>query len=91
VANVAVVAGEDALQVYDVSEPMKPVRVATHRTLSMRPLHVAVSAEKAYVTDARNGLLEVDLLIPASPRLVGATRLRIRRAPWPLKILSSSL
>ncbi len=70
--KVAVLVGGGSLQVYDLSAPAAPVRAATHRTPSGRPLRVALHGALAYVADGREGVQVVDLSTPSTPRVVGA-------------------
>jgi hypothetical protein len=70
--RIAVLVGGGALQVYDLSAPAAPVRAATHRTPSGRPLRVALQGALAYVADGREGVQVVDLSTPSMPRVVGA-------------------
>ncbi len=69
--KVAVMVGAGTLQVYDVSNPAAPVRAATYKTPSGRPVRVTLSGHLAYVADGREGLQVVDLSTPSMPRLIG--------------------
>jgi hypothetical protein len=70
--KVAVLVGSGSLQVYDVTNPTAPVKAATYRTPSGRPLRVSVKGSLAYVADGPEGLQLVDLSAPAAPRLVAS-------------------
>jgi hypothetical protein len=70
--KLAILVGGGSLQVYDLSNPATPVRTATYRTPSSRPLRVALHGSLAYVADAAQGLQVVDLSTPATPAIVGA-------------------
>jgi hypothetical protein len=69
--TLALLVGGGSLQVYDVSNTAAPVRVATFKTPSGRPLRARLSGRIAYVADGREGLQVVDLSTPSMPRLVG--------------------
>jgi hypothetical protein len=56
------------LQVYDISDPAAPVRVAAYKTPG-RALRVAVHGSRAYVADGPEGLQIVDLSNPAAPMI----------------------
>jgi hypothetical protein len=68
-----VAAGQTGLQVIDVRDPAKPVRVGGYDTPG-RALDVAVADGHAYVTDATAGLLVIDVRDPARPARVGGYR-----------------
>jgi len=68
----AVLVGGGFLQVYDLSQPAKPVRAAAFRTPSGRPLRVTLKGRVAYVADGDHGLQIVDLTLPSAPRVIGA-------------------
>ncbi len=69
--NYAFVADGDAgLQVIDISDPARPVRVGGYDT-SEWAWGVAVSANYAYVTDVLAGLQVIDISDPARPVRVG--------------------
>jgi hypothetical protein len=70
--KIAVLVGGGSLQVYDISKPAAPLRVATFRTPSGRPIRAALHGSHAFVADGREGLQVVDLSTPRSPRLVGS-------------------
>jgi hypothetical protein len=67
-----VLVGSGALQIYDLTNPAKPVKAATFRTPSGRPQGVVVRGTLAYVADSTSGLQIVDLAAPAAPRVVGS-------------------
>jgi hypothetical protein len=69
---VAVLVGGGSLQIYDVSNPGTPVKAATYRTPSGRPLRVALKGKLAYVADGREGLQVADLTTPSKPILAGS-------------------
>jgi hypothetical protein len=68
----ACVVRSQSLQIYDVSNPLKPVSVATYRTPSGRPQRAALADKTVYVADGAEGLLVLDLSVPAMPKLVGS-------------------
>ena len=72
VRRLAVLVGSGALQIYDVTDPAKPIKAATFRTPSGRPLDVALRGATAYVADSTAGLQIVDLSAPAAPAIVGS-------------------
>jgi hypothetical protein len=72
--RIAVLVGGGSLQVYDVSKPAEPVKVAAFRTPGGRPVRAALAGPRAYVADGREGLQVVDLSTPATPRVVGSYR-----------------
>ena len=69
--KIVAMVGAGTLQVYDVSDPAAPMRVATFKTPSGRPARATLSGRMAYVADGREGLQVVDLSTPSMPRLVG--------------------
>lgn len=69
--DLAVLVGGGALQIYDVSRPGAPVKVAVFQTPSGRPVRATLHGRLAYVADGREGLQVVDLTTPASPRVIG--------------------
>jgi hypothetical protein len=73
------------LQVYDVSKPAAPVRVATYRAPKSRPVRATMHGSFAYVADAFEGLHVVDLSTPATPRLAGTFK-----TPGPARDVSVS-
>ncbi len=70
-------AGGGNLQVYDVSDPLAPVRAATFETPG-RAEHVALDGAVAYVADGEAGIQIVDLSAPTEPRLLGSHELAKR-------------
>ena len=62
--------GGGFLQVYDVSDPAQPVKMAEIRMPSGRPLRVTVNGRLAYVADGPAGLQVVDLTKPSEPTIV---------------------
>jgi len=68
------------LQVYDVSDPLAPIRAATFKTPG-RAEHVALDGAVAYVADGEAGIQIVDLSTPTKPRLLGSYELA-RRAHY---------
>jgi hypothetical protein len=69
---IACLVGGGALQLYDVSEPAKPVHLANHKTPSGRPSRVALDGARAYIADGRDGVQVVDLSNPAAPVALGS-------------------
>ena len=65
------------LQVYDVSDPLAPLRAATFETPG-RAEHVALDGAVAYVADGEAGIQIVDLSTPTAPRLLGSYELAKR-------------
>lgn len=70
-ARVAVVAGSGPLQVYEVSNPLKPTHSITYRTPGAA-LRVSLQGTRAFVADGPAGLQVVDLSTPSKPRIVGS-------------------
>ena len=68
---IAVLTGAGSLQIFDLSNPAAPERVATYRTPG-RPSRFALKGKLAYVADGPEGLQVVDLSTPSTPSLVGA-------------------
>ena len=64
--------GGGFLQVYDVSNPLAPERIAEFPTPGGRPRRVTVRGRFAYVADGHAGLQVVDLATPSAPVIVGA-------------------
>ena len=62
--------GGGGLQVYDVTDPVAPVKAATFDTPG-RAQGVAINRDLAYVADGQAGLQVIDLSTPSAPRLVG--------------------
>lgn len=72
--RVALLVGGGSLQVYDISNPLTPVKAATFRTTSGRPRRVALSGSVAYVADGDEGVQLVDLTTPSKPTPIGALK-----------------
>jgi hypothetical protein len=68
----ACVVGGGTVQLYDVTDPAKPVQLTSFKTASGRPARIALDGVRAYVADGREGVQILDLTNPASPSLVGA-------------------
>ena len=68
---IAVLTGARSLQVFDLSNPAAPERVATFRTPG-RPVRFTLEGTLAYVADGPEGLQVVDLSTPSRPSVVGA-------------------
>ena len=62
--------GGGALQVYDVTDPVTPVKAAAFDTPG-RAQGVAINRNLAYVADGQAGLQVIDLSTPSAPRVVG--------------------
>ena len=62
--------GAGGLQVFDVSDPTSPTKLATFDTPG-QTLGVTVKGNLAYVADGQAGLQIVDLSNPSAPRVVG--------------------
>lgn len=69
--RLAALVGGGSVQIYDLSKPTAPVRLSAYKTPSGRPLRAALSGQRAYIADGREGLQVVDLSQPASPKLIG--------------------
>jgi hypothetical protein len=69
--QIAVMAGGPALQVYDVSKPRAPRKLASFRVPGGTQ-RAALAGSLAYVAAGTEGLQVVDLSAPATPRIVGA-------------------
>lgn len=76
--NLAYIAGGDALEIIDVTQPSRPVQVGTYETAGSAQA-VAVAGNYAYVADAssndsegQSGLRILDVSIPSTPVLVGS-------------------
>ena len=67
----AVLVGNGAVQLYDLSNPRSPAKAGSLRTPG-GALRVALSGARAYVADAREGLTVVDLASLSEPRIVGS-------------------
>jgi hypothetical protein len=59
------------LQVYDISDPAAPAKLATYKTPGSA-LRVAVHGSLAYVADGPEGLQIVDLSKPSTPTIAAA-------------------
>ena len=68
--NVAILLGQGALQVYDISIPTAPVYRSTYQTPG-RSIRVELEDSLAYLADGKEGLLVVDLTNPAEPQAAG--------------------
>ena len=62
--------GGGDLQVYDVTDPVAPVKAAAFDTPG-RAQGVAINRNLAYVADGQAGLQVIDLSTPSAPRVVG--------------------
>lgn len=69
-APIVVAVGGGSLQVYEVSNPAAPVRMAPFRTPGGAQ-RVALKGRLAYVADAAAGVTVVDLTNPAAPTVIG--------------------
>ena len=69
-SDIVCMVGGGFLQVYDVSDPAQPVKMAEIRMPSGRPLRVTVKGRLAYVADGPAGLQVVDLTKPSEPTIV---------------------
>jgi hypothetical protein len=72
--SIACVVGGGALQLYDVTDPTKPVHLTSFKTPSGRPARVAIDGARAYIADGREGVQIIDLTNPSSPAIIGAFR-----------------
>ena len=71
---IACLVGGGALQLYDVTDPAKPVHLTSFKTPSGRPARIALDGARGYVADGREGVQIVDLSNPSSPALVGSIK-----------------
>ena len=71
---IACLVGGGALQLYDVTDPAKPVHLTSFKTPSGRPARIALDGTRGYVADGREGVQIVDLSNPSSPALVGGVK-----------------
>jgi hypothetical protein len=71
---VACLVGGGALQLYDVTDPTKPVHLTNFKTPGGRPTRIALDGVRAYLADGREGVQIVDLSNPSSPALVGSIK-----------------
>jgi len=69
--RLAVLLGGGSMQVYDVSNPAKPVQAPPYRTPGGAQ-RVALKGRLAYVADGAAGLQVVDLTTPSKPTIVGS-------------------
>jgi hypothetical protein len=69
--RLAVLLGGGSLQVYDVTNPAKPIQAPPFRTPG-GALRVALKGTLAYVADGAAGLQVVDFSTPSKPNIVGA-------------------
>jgi hypothetical protein len=69
--TVACLVGGGALQLYDVTDPAKPVHLSSFKTPGGRPARIALDGARGYLADGREGVQIVDLSNPSSPVLVG--------------------
>jgi hypothetical protein len=70
--KVAVLVSSESLQIYDISKPAAPVKVATHATLGRsRFPRTALVGSRLYVADGSAGLQVLDLSTPKAPRVIG--------------------
>jgi hypothetical protein len=70
--KLAVMVGGGSVQVYDLSKPASPARLAALKTPSGRPIRAALHGSHAFVADWREGLQVVDLSNPKAPRVVAS-------------------
>ncbi len=70
-AQLAVMSGGPALQVFDVSNPRMPQKLASFQVPGGTQ-RAAIHGSLAYVAAGAEGLQVVDLSTPATPRIVGA-------------------
>ena len=70
--SIACLVGGGALQLYDVTDPAKPVHLTSFKTPGGRPARVAVDGVRAYVADGREGVQILDLTNPSAPSPIGA-------------------
>ena len=71
---IACLVGGGALQIYDVTNPAKPVHLTSFKTPSGRPVRIAIDGARGYIADGREGVQIVDLSNPSSPALVGSIK-----------------
>jgi len=70
-AGVLAGAGGGHLQIYDVTDPTAPSRIATYETAG-RASRVALSGPYAFVADTEAGVAVVDISVPEDPKPAGA-------------------
>lgn len=68
--NVAILLGQGALQVYDISTPTEPVHQSSYQTPG-RAIRVELEGSMAYLADGKEGLLVMDLTNPTEPQTAG--------------------
>jgi hypothetical protein len=71
---IACLVGGGALQLYDVTDPAKPVHLTNLKTPGGRPTRITLDGARAYLADGREGVQIVDLSNPSSPALVGTVK-----------------
>ena len=71
---IACLVGGGALQLYDVTDPAKPVHLTSFKTPGGRPARIALDGARGYLADGREGVQIVDLSNPSSPTLVGSIK-----------------
>lgn len=69
--RLAVLVGGGTLQVYDVSDPAKPITLPRYKTPGVAQ-RVALQGRVAYVADGASGLTVVDLANPRQPVVLGS-------------------
>ena len=71
---IACLVGGGALQLYDVTDPAKPVLLSSFKTPGGRPARIALDGARGYIADGREGVQIVDLSNPSSPVLIGSVK-----------------
>ncbi len=71
---IACLVGGGALQLYDVTDPLKPVHLTNYKTPGGRPARVTFEGTRAYVADGREGVQIVNLANPSSPVIIGTIK-----------------
>ena len=71
---IACLVGGGALQLYDVTDPAKPVLLSSFKTPRGRPARIALDGARGYIADGREGVQIVDLSNPSSPVLIGSVK-----------------
>ena len=71
---IACLVGGGALQLYDVTDPAKPVHLTSFKTPGGRPARIALDGARGYLADGREGVQIVDLSNPSSPAIVGSLK-----------------
>ena len=69
--TLAILVASGALQPFDVSNPVAPVKLPPYRTPG-GARRVSLKGRLAYVADGGEGLQVVDLSTPSAPRIVGS-------------------